>query len=201
MKAPPGPAVLWAVLAVLAFAAAGYALWTDDRRLAFLMIGLLVGPFLLSFAWMAHKRDSVVLYVLLRKARPAADLGDDYWQPGPYREVVGYTAMGTALLRNPADGRYAVLPAFYGGRAPREVGRYASLAEFEARYLRQPAARAVLLVELTTAVHRQYGPLGKDQVYIPIPYPVFAKTPQSYDRGDYWVFMDLVGQTLEQLGL
>lgn len=194
-----GLAILWAALAAVAFGGAGYALWTDDRRLSFLMIGLLLGPLLLHFAWRAYRRASVVLYVLLRKPRPATDLGDDYWRPGPYREVVGYTAMGNALLRDPAAGRYAVLPAFYGDGTPRDVGRYASLAEFETRYLRQPAARGVLLVELATAVHRQYGPLGRDQVYIPIPYPMFAKTPTSYDRGDYWVFMDLVGQTLEQL--
>jgi hypothetical protein len=194
-------ALLWAALAAVAFAGAGYALWTDDRRLSFLMIGLLVGPFLLYFAWTAHRRASVVLYVLLRKPRPAADLGDDYWQPGPYREVVGYTAMGNALLRNPADGRYC---GAAGVLRRRDSARGGPLRV--ARRVRgaPPAAAGVARRAAGRAGDGRAPPVrsfGEGPDLHPDPYPMFAKTPERYDRGDYWVFMDLVGQTVEQLGL
>ncbi|MHA6833485.1 T6SS immunity protein Tdi1 domain-containing protein [Ralstonia pseudosolanacearum] len=45
------------------------------------------------------------------------------------------------------------------------------------------------------AIAQRLGFLGQNEVYIPKPYPFLGGTdePESYEKGDFWVFVELVG--------
>ena len=47
------------------------------------------------------------------------------------------------------------------------------------------------------AVADYVGPLGDLEVYIPCPYPMAGGScePDTYEKGNVWVFMELVGIT------
>lgn len=209
--------VLCVALAAALFAYVLYALWTNDPRHSIALAGLLVGPALLYFAYKTHRRShaereraarlqaalrSGELYTLLEPAQPASRLGSWWDGGGPYREVVGFTSMGSVFLRNPDDRTYVVLWPLRAGRNASSVGEYASLARFEADFIHDPDVAEYLLQPQTVAELRQaYGPLQRHQVYVPIPILMVlgGHAPSGYDPGDFWVFMELCGQTHEAL--
>lgn len=226
---PTGVVATCAILALALFGYAGYALWTNDPRHSLGMAGLLLGPFLLFVAFKAHRRakhaaglaDAEVApepaaaahapvamratesYTLLGAPQPISRLGAWWRNTGPYTQVVGFTCLGTAFLRNPADGTYVALWPLRAGRNASSLGAFDSLEDFEARFLRDPeAAKAVLDAEKVATIRQSFGRLKPGQVYIPVPMllALGGKTPKGYDKGDFWVFMDLCGQTHESLG-
>ena len=54
----------------------------------------------------------------------------------------------------------------------------------------------VLLKPHVEAIHRLKGPLAPGQVYIAKPYPFLAgsEKPDTYSKGNVWVFLELVAQ-------
>jgi hypothetical protein len=112
-----------------------------------------------------------------------------------FSEVVGYSALGHFFLRNPGTNEYIVLHPFK--RAAKSYGVHATIDGFESAVLRDASfAEYVLRPEHVETLSKRLGPLESDQIYIPTPYPFLggSDAPDTYDKGDVWVFANLVGQ-------
>ncbi|SMC29676.1 protein of unknown function [Andreprevotia lacus DSM 23236] len=134
------------------------------------------------------------LYQLIKPA-PLARLGCWARHYPAYREVVGYSVLGHFFLRDPATHEYIVLHPFK--KAAKSYGSFDTVAAFEHAVLKDPGfVEYVFRPEHVQAVRGRLGALKADQVYIPEPYPVLGGRagPESYGKGNVWVFIDLVGQ-------
>jgi hypothetical protein len=134
---------------------------------------------------------NVPLYVLVDQ--PTTDLG--CWEPHfrRYDRIVGHSVLGHFFLRSTANNEYLVLHPFL--KAGKSYGTFATPQEFEKQLLQEPSFQAfVLRPEHVQAVHQRVGVLEPDQIYIPKPYPMIggSDAPETYGKGDVWVFMDIV---------
>jgi hypothetical protein len=114
-----------------------------------------------------------------------------------YTEVVGYSSLGHLLLRDPVVKDYAVLHPFKS--AAKSYGSYASIAEFEKSILCEAGfVDYVLRREHVQAVAKRLGHLKAEEVYIPQPYPILggSDVPETYGKGNVWVFASIVAQTV-----
>ncbi|APV50997.1 hypothetical protein BWI17_15660 [Betaproteobacteria bacterium GR16-43] len=191
------------------------------------LLGFPVGLFALWIAYTAHRRPRVVavnmtleipeefppvtlivkpLYSLFEEAQPITRLGQ-WWSNNThgYREVIGFTNLGSVFLRNPETGVYAILWPLRIGRNASTLEKCESVADFEARFLKDREHSPVILDPIkVAALRKDPGPLEPGQVYIPVPYPMIAamsgnKTPPTWDRGDFWNFINLCGQLTGKL--
>ena len=127
--------------------------------------------------------------------QPSRSLGP--WAPhfAKFSEVVGYSSLGHFFLRDPISREYIVLHPFK--RAAKSYGAHDSVADFEATVLKDPGfAEHVLRSAHVEAIARRLGDLAPDQIYIPKPYPFLggSEAPETYEKGDAWVFASIVGQ-------
>ena len=112
-----------------------------------------------------------------------------------YAEVVGYSALGHFFLRNPSANEYAVLHPYK--KAAKSYGSFASLAEFEQNLLKEPGFQSyVLEPEHVQEIARRVGSRKSEEIYIPQPYPFLGGScePETYEKGNVWVFADIVAQ-------
>jgi hypothetical protein len=112
-----------------------------------------------------------------------------------YDEVVGYSALGHFFLRRSESGEYIVLHPFKG--AAKSYGNFESIAAFAQDVLDDEGfGRYVLDAGHVAAIRDLLGPLAADEIYIPNPYPFLggSERPETYAKGDAWVFIDIVGQ-------
>jgi hypothetical protein len=112
-----------------------------------------------------------------------------------YSEVVGYSSLGHFLMRDPRSQDYAVLHPFQ--RAAKSYGSFPSVSGFEAEVLQDPGFQEhVLAPAHVRAIAKHVGPLKPDEIYIPEPYPFLGGscTPDTYSKGNVWVFADIVAQ-------
>jgi len=97
-----------------------------------------------------------------------------------------------------AAGVVATGPLFdrlVDGGVPRDVE---SVAAFEAAILLDPGfSEYVLRPTHQAAIQDRLGPLQAEEVYIPEPYPFLGGTeePDTYNKGNFWVFASLVGMS------
>nr|WP_246475080.1 T6SS immunity protein Tdi1 domain-containing protein [Pseudomonas folii] len=144
------------------------------------------------FSKIFGKPSGPVLYTLF-SARPSSDLGS--WAPNfpEHTEVVGYSSLGHFFLRSPDDQDYIVLHPFK--RAAKSYGSFESVEEFETEILKEPGFDLhVLRSDHVAELFQHLGPLAEDQVYIPKPYPFLggSEALETYEKGDAWVFMQVV---------
>jgi len=135
-------------------------------------------------------------YSLLQLPKPISALG--CWVPHlpGFTHVVGYSGIGHFLLLGEETNDYAVLHPF--PQAYKSYGRFESVATFEREILTDPGfAEHVLRLEHQAAIRQLLGPLGAEEIYIPRPYPFLGGTeePDTYMKGNVWVFAELVGQS------
>ena len=112
-----------------------------------------------------------------------------------FTEIVGYSSLGHFILKNPNSNEYIVLHPFK--QAAKSYGTFSSLAEFETSVLNEPGfAEYVLRPQHVAAIRERIGPLKEDEIYIPQPYPFLggSEAPNTYEKGNVWVFIDIVGQ-------
>jgi hypothetical protein len=112
-----------------------------------------------------------------------------------YPEIVGYSYLGYFFLRDPESNDYIVLHPFKW--AAKSYGSHASVEDFEREVLKEPGfSQFVLRSDHVAAIHRRLGDPGEDEIYIPEPYPFLGGTeaPDTYIRGNVWIFMDIVAQ-------
>jgi len=136
---------------------------------------------------------------LLEPPKSTEYLGSWEGPLGQYREVVGYSYLGSLFVRDPVKREYLVLhPLNYGNNA-RRYGSFGSTAEFESAVLRDAAfVDEILRPPDLAELEQRLGSLGPDQVYFPVPYPLIGGSGElsTFQKGNVWVFADLVGQTL-----
>jgi hypothetical protein len=119
------------------------------------------------------------------------------WAPhfARFSEVVGYSSLGHFFLRDPSSNEYIVLHPFK--RAAKSYGVHNSVGDFEAAVLKDAGfAEYVLRPAHVEAIAKRLGDLAPDEIYIPAPYPFLggSEAPESYEKGDAWVFASIVGQ-------
>jgi hypothetical protein len=137
--------------------------------------------------------------ILFTQPQPVTQLGCWRHIVSGFRWIFGYTAWGDFILRNLETGQFAILYAFEPELVPLS---YADEDKFIRDYLRASQVQAHLIrPERLAAVEARLGPLRQGEVFIPEPYPMLGGRcePESYAKGNVWVFMDLVGQ-LQDVG-
>lgn len=115
-----------------------------------------------------------------------------------FGEIVGYSHLGHFFLRTGEGGEYLVLHPLM--QAAKSYGDFPSVETFEAQVLQEPGfMEHVLRPSHVASIRKRLGGLGKDEIYIPTPYPFLGGSgePESYEKGDMWVFMDIVSQLLD----
>ncbi|GAB2668673.1 T6SS immunity protein Tdi1 domain-containing protein [Nocardia goodfellowii] len=122
------------------------------------------------------------------------------WEPHfPHFDTVrGYSELGHVFLRNSGTREYAVLHP-YEARAE-SYGRFRDIDDFITDVLLDRVfTKYVLRPSHVAQIRRLLGPLEEREVYIATPYPFLggSEEPDAYMRGDIWVFLDLVAQSVE----
>lgn len=132
-------------------------------------------------------------YRLFDEPRPADDLG--CWESvvGEFTQVAGYTFFGDFFLREPGTGYYAVLCTLRPELIPLS---YREREAFEQFLATERVQNHLLRVKDVEELERMIGAPGRDEVYVPEPYPFLGgdESLESYARRNVWVFVDLVGQ-------
>jgi Domain of unknown function (DUF1851) len=139
-------------------------------------------------------RQAAPLYRLIAPC-PADTLGPWATAFPDYDEVVGYSSLGHFFLRAAATQEYIVLYPLRG--AAKSYGEYDSVEAFEAEVLQDEGFTAyVLRPDHVDEIAARLGALGDDEVYIPAPFPFLggSDAPETYQKGDVWVFAALVAQ-------
>jgi hypothetical protein len=98
-------------------------------------------------------------------------------------------------VTDPLTFEHALLLTLEGSVS--ETG-YDDLEAFVCTFLKHPdVVTHVLRPHLLEALSVRLGPLRTDEVYYPVPYPFIGGSgaPETFDKGNVWVFARLVGQT------
>lgn len=133
-------------------------------------------------------------FVYLEEPHPLTELPPLAGNLGSFTHYVGYSVLGHVLLTKPATSEFGVsYPLQNGfksyGPMPRE--------QFQRQILDDPGFRDyVAPAAHLEAVAAHAGPLDPGQVYMPVPYPFLGGSgrPETYDRGDFGVFIAIVSQ-------
>ena len=139
------------------------------------------------------------MYTIFEKPESTSRLGSWEKPLGRFREVIGHTALGSILLRNPDDSTYVALHPLNAGNNASTLGKFDSTAHFEAEVLGDEEKRyALCRPDAVMELEKRLGKLKANQVYYPVPYPMLGGSGSlaSYDKGDLWAFADIAGQTL-----
>ncbi len=113
-----------------------------------------------------------------------------------FTHVVGYSGLGHFFLYDEKSNEYAVLYPFR--QAYKSYGKFESVAAFDAAVLSDvDFTEYVLKPGHQAAIQERLGPLQAEQVYIPNPYPFLGggEEPETYTKGNVWVFAELVGMS------
>ncbi|BFM22419.1 T6SS immunity protein Tdi1 domain-containing protein [Gilvimarinus japonicus] len=112
-----------------------------------------------------------------------------------YTEIIGYSSLGHVFMRSAEQSDYVVLHPF--NAAAKSYGVFASVKAFEEKILREESFELfVLRSDHVNEVAEKLGPLQKEEVYIPTPYPFLGgdEAVDSYSKGNIWIMLDIVGQ-------
>lgn len=104
---------------------------------------------------------------------------------------MGYTLLGSIFIRHASD-RICVLIPFTGQIIAMGC---TTLPELQALLKDEMIEQDALRPDHLHAIAALIGVPDEEQVYIPNPYPFLGGScePDTYDRGDLWVFWELVG--------
>jgi hypothetical protein len=132
---------------------------------------------------------------VLTKPKPTTALECWHTHYKKFDTIVGYSNLGHFFLRASSNNEYIVLHPFK--KAAKSYGVFANVAAFEKDLLKEPGfASFVLRPDHVETIKKRLGPLKENEVYIPTPYPSLggSEKPETYSKGDVWVFMDIVAQ-------
>jgi hypothetical protein len=134
------------------------------------------------------------LYVLTAPT-PTEKIGCWADRYNKYDTIVGYSVLGDFFLRASENNEYAVLHPF--AKTIKSYGVFPNPFAFEKAVLRNAGfVQQVLRADHVAEVRNLVGPIQKNEVFIPKPYPFVGGSdkPETYGKGDVWVFMDIVAQ-------
>ncbi len=109
--------------------------------------------------------------------------------------IVGYSNLGHFFLRASSDNEYIILHPFK--KSAKSYGVFESVLAFENKVLKELGfSEYVLRAEHIAVIKKRIGRLKNEEVYIPEPYPFIGGSdkPETYTKGNVWVFMDIVSQ-------
>lgn len=135
-------------------------------------------------------------YVLLREPVPTSALGCWEAELPAFTHVVGFSRLGHFFVCNEESGEFGVCHPFR--QAYKNYGAFGSVTEFEARILKDEGfAEHVLRPAHQAAIGKLLGPLAPEEIYIPEPYPFLGGNEEvdTYAKGNFWVFAELVGMS------
>ena len=135
------------------------------------------------------------LFHFLDPMRDVSELGPWASITNSFSRVAGYTSFGDFILVDPITREYAILLTM---TAELESTGFDDLAEFKSVLLSNANIIAqVGKPALVAQLEKLLGPLNVDEVYFPVPYPFLGGTgnPETFDKGNVWVFANLVGQS------
>jgi hypothetical protein len=118
---------------------------------------------------------------------------------GRFSDVLGYSNLGLFFLRDPAANEYVVLHPLSYGKNAKFYGALDSIDTFEKEILNDPLFVEQLLRPNDVSLLRErLGKLGPEEVYYPVPYPCLGGSGElsTFEKGNVWVFADILGQTL-----
>ena len=169
-------------------------MWQITRRRWLLSSTGWLGGAAMSGASTAHAEE-LPLYQLF-KPRSAKQLAPRWAaQFKGFDQVVGYSALGHLFMRNSRDGAIALIYPYQANG--KNNGVFKDVAEFERKILKDDYVdQVILLRQHVAAIRKLKGTLGPEQVYVATPYPFMggSERPETYDKGDVWVFLDIVAQ-------
>lgn len=137
-------------------------------------------------------------YYKLVDADAEGSLSCWFGQTNQYDEVVGYSVLGHIFLRSSVSNEYSVLHPFQ--RSMKQYGVFGSEEEFcESILMDFGFIDYVINPDHVRKIKEISGSLNdeENEIYIPCPYPMVGGScePNTYQKGNVWVFLDLVGQT------
>lgn len=112
----------------------------------------------------------------------------------PYPLLHGFSRLGHVFLSDQAQQQWCVVYPLQGGSKSYTA---ASLAEFRRTVTEDADFQDWIFPSgVVRSVVERLGPIGPDEVYMPVPYPMLGGSgaPETYDKGNVWVFLDIVGQ-------
>ena len=139
------------------------------------------------------------MYHILEELRDKSWL--DVWAEitGDFDQIKGYTDFGDVFLINSKTNEIGILFTMENAFEP--MG-YTSWEKFENNVLNNPNFQEdVVRKSFIEKVKAHCGELGKDQVYIATPYPFIGGSgaPDTYKKGDVWVYLSISSQTWSQI--
>lgn len=125
----------------------------------------------------------------------------DEWSTltGDFNQIKGYTDLGDIFLLHEETGSVGVLLTMEN--VFHDMG-FNSWDEFSENVLSNPKFQEdVLNKEFVEVVRACCGELDNEEVYIPIPYPCLGGSgePDTYRKGNLWVFLAVSSQTFTQI--
>lgn len=116
----------------------------------------------------------------------------------PYPLLHGYSRLGHVFVSDEAQQHFAVIYPLQGGSKGYLA---ASLAGFRATVTDEHSFQEwVFPPSLVRPIVERLGPVAENEVYMPVPYPMLGGSgaPETYDKDDVWVFLEIVGQFWQQ---
>ncbi|GAB2598811.1 T6SS immunity protein Tdi1 domain-containing protein [Pseudactinotalea suaedae] len=113
---------------------------------------------------------------------------------GPYPLLHGFSRFGHVFLSDEDQQQFCAVYPLEGGSKAYPA---ASLTEFRRTVTDDPGFQSwIFPPSLVRSVVERLGPIGPEEVYMPVPYPMLGGSgaPETYSKGDVWVFLEIVGE-------
>lgn len=137
-------------------------------------------------------------HLILIEPRPIEFMGNFTAYLSEFDEVFAHTPLGHVFIRNSGSGETAVVVPFESNFY--NLGKFESAAAFREQAIKDdkllPDA-SIRMVDVEK-IRDRLGSLGKEEVYIPKPYPFLGGScaPETYDKGGLWPFIAIVSSFL-----
>lgn len=135
-------------------------------------------------------------HIILIEPKPIDYMGTFTAYLEKFDEVFGHTPLGLVFVRNTQTNEYATVVPFESNFY--DIGIFESIEEFTDTVLSDDGLlpSAYLRVEDVNTIRKRLGELGKEEVYIPQPYPFLGGScrPETYDKGNIWVFIAIISE-------
>ena len=118
---------------------------------------------------------------------------------GDFDQIKGYSELGDIFLINSKTNEVGILLTMANAFHP--MG-YFDWGKFEKEIIENTNFQEdVLHKSLIEEIRNHCGKLSNDQVYIATPFPCIGGSgaPETYKKGDLWVYLALSSQTFQQI--
>lgn len=139
------------------------------------------------------------MYHILKETRDKEWLDEWAAITGEFDQIKGYTNFGDVFVINSKTNEIGVLLTMENSFEP--MG-FTDWNKFEDKVLNNPNFQEdVIHKSFIEKVSKHCGELEANQVYIASPYPFLGGSgaPETYKKGDIWVYLSISAQTWSQI--